>query len=277
MRHALFLPPFDGLADPDHLVEVAVRAEAAGWDGFFLWDHLLYAEPVQNILDAYVCLGAVAAATSTIALGPMVTPLIRRRPQVLARQALTVDRLSHGRLVLGLGIGDDGGPGGELSGFGEIVDAKTRGRALDEGLEVLTGLLSGATVRHDGEFYRAMDVTFSPTPARPGGIPIWLAARWPHRLPVRRAARYQGVVVIQMDGPSLVADLRRELEGAGADLAHFDIAVLRRDGDDPEAWAAAGVTWLLTRVGPYHLTYDDALAVAAAGPPRRRTAPEGNR
>lgn len=276
MRHALFLPPFDGLADPERLVEVAVRAEAAGWDGFFLWDHLLYSEPVRDILDAYVCLGAVAAATSTIALGPMVTPLIRRRPQVLARQALTVDRLSHGRLVLGLGIGDDGGPGGELSGFGEVVDAKTRGRALDEGLEVLTGLLSGATVRHDGEFYRAMDVTFSPTPVRPGGIPIWLAARWPHRVPVRRAARHQGVVVIQMDDPAYVADLRRELEGAGADLAHFDVAVLRREGDDPDAWAAAGVTWLLTRVGPYHLTYDDALAVATAGPPRR-PAPEGER
>lgn len=267
MRHALFLPAFDGLADPRRLIEVAQCAEAAGWDGFFLWDHLLYSEPVGDILDPYVCLGVIAAATRTIALGPMVTPLVRRRPQVLARQALTLDHLSNGRLVLGLGIGDDGGPGGELSGFGEMVDARTRGRQLDEGLEVLTALLSGDEVRHQGEFYRAMDVTFRPTAVRPDGIPIWLAARWPHRRPVRRAARYQGVVVIQMDGPAAMPELRAELAASGAAMDSFDVVVLGHEGDSAAAWAAAGVTWLLTQVGPFHVTYEAALGVAAAGPP----------
>ena len=94
----------------------------------------------------------------------MVTPLVRRRPAVVARQAVTLDLLSHSRLVLGFGSGDDGGPGGELSAFGEILDAITRGRALSEGLEVLTGLLSGETVKHQGEFFRAMDVSFRPAP-----------------------------------------------------------------------------------------------------------------
>ncbi|HEV7958536.1 MAG TPA: LLM class flavin-dependent oxidoreductase, partial [Acidimicrobiales bacterium] len=153
MRHALFLPAFDGLADPARVVELAVAAESSGWDGFFLWDHLLYGPRVRDILDPYTCLAAVAAATSTIELGPMVTPLVRRRPAVLARQAVTLDLLSHGRLVLGLGIGDDFA--GELSSFRDAVEAPTRGRMLSEGLDVLSQLLSGNAVNHDGEFYRA--------------------------------------------------------------------------------------------------------------------------
>ncbi len=267
MRHGLFLPAFDGLADPDCLVELAVEAEAAGWDGFFLWDHLLYAEPVRDILDPYVCLGAIAQATASIALGPMVTPLVRRRPAVVARQALTLELLSHGRLVLGFGIGDDGGPGGELSAFGETLETAARGRALSEGLEVLTGLLSGETVLHEGEFYRAMDVRFLPGPLRAGGIPIWLAARWPNRAPIRRAARYQGVVVIQMTDPADVAELREQLSGAGADLEHFDIAVVANDRYDARVWAEAGVTWLLTQLGPYRLRFDEALRQVATCPP----------
>lgn len=266
MRRGLFLPAFDELADPDRLVELALRAEASGWDGFFLWDHLLYSEPVRDILDPYVSLAAIAQATSRLQLGPMVTPLVRRRPAVVARQAATLDLLSHGRLVLGFGIGDDGGPDGELSAFGEILDAAARGRALSEGLEVLTGLLSGETVRHQGEFFRAMDVSFLPTPSRAGGIPIWLAARWPNRAPIRRAAAYQGIVIIQMTDPADLANLREQLSEAGADLEHFDVVVVASDGDDRRAWAEAGVTWLLTRLGPFRLKFDEALEVVSAGP-----------
>ena len=268
MRHALFLPPFDDLAHPDHLIELAVAAEAAGWDGLFLWDHLLYSAPVRDILDPYVSLGAIAQATTKIQLGPMVTPLVRRRPQVVARQAVTLDLFSHGRLVLGFGIGDDGGPGGELSAFAENLDARVRGRQLDEGLSVLTGLLSGSPQQHAGEFYRAMDVAFSPTPVRKGGIPIWIAARWPHRLPIRRAARYQGVVIIEMTDPADVATLRAQLREDGADLANFDIVVLGGDGDDPQAWADAGVTWLMTRLGPYNLDFNAARDHVGVGPRR---------
>ena len=269
MRHGLFLPPFDGLADPELLVQLAVKAESSGWDGFFLWDHLLYAPPVRDILDPYVCLAAIAAATSTIQLGPMVTPLIRRRPQVVARQAVTLDLLSHGRLVLGFGIGDDGGQG-ELSSFGEITDAPSRGRALSEGLDVLTGLLSGAEVHHDGEYYRADGVSFLPVASRPSGVPIWLAARWPNPAPIRRAANYQGVVVIQMTNPADVSSLKEQLVSAGADLENFDVVVLGADGDDPQAWADAGVTWLLTRLGPYELKFSEALDRVAAGPSPQR-------
>jgi alkanesulfonate monooxygenase SsuD/methylene tetrahydromethanopterin reductase-like flavin-dependent oxidoreductase (luciferase family) len=267
VRHALFLPPFDGLADPARVVELAVAAESSGWDGFFLWDHLLYGSRVRDILDPYICLAAVAAATSTIELGPMVTPLVRRRPAVLARQAVTLDLLSHGRLVLGLGIGDD--YAGEFSSFRDTVEAPTRGRMLTEGLEVLTQLLSGNPVDHDGEFYRAAEVAFRPTAARAGGIPIWLAARWPNPAPIRRAASYQGVVVIQMPDPGEMNDLKQRLMAAGADLDHFDIVMLRKDGDDASEWANTGVTWLMTQLGPYDLDFNEALARTKAGPTRQ--------
>ncbi|MGD0054318.1 MAG: LLM class flavin-dependent oxidoreductase [Acidimicrobiales bacterium] len=266
MRQGIFLPPFDAFADPERLVQLAVDAERSGWDGIFLWDHLLYSDPVVEILDPYICMAAIAGATTTIEFGPMVTPLIRRRPQVLARQALTLDRLSHGRLILGLGIGDDGRKG-ELSRFGDETDAVVRGRALDEGLVVLTGLLSGEAVEHRGSYYRADGVTFRPIPHRPGGIPIWLAARWPNPAPIRRAARFQGVVVIEMQDPADVATLRQRLLDAGADLDGFDIVVNAKVGDDPRPWADAGVGWLLRQFGPYGLDVSDVTAAVVSGPP----------
>jgi alkanesulfonate monooxygenase SsuD/methylene tetrahydromethanopterin reductase-like flavin-dependent oxidoreductase (luciferase family) len=265
VKQGLFFPPFDGVADPHRLVKLAQAAERAGWDGIFLWDHLLYNGDVTKILDAYISLAAIASATTSIQLGAMVTPLIRRRPQVLARQAVTLDLLSRGRLILGLGIGDDGDVG-ELSRFGEIVDAKERGRMLSEGLDVLTGLLSGQSVHHKGEHFRADGVTFQPTASRQGGIPIWLAARWPNPAPIRRAARYGGVFVIQMNDPDDVAVLRQRLVEGGADLEHFDIVISGAIGDDPSPWARAGVDWFLSWIGPYHMDFDEVHEMIVEGP-----------
>ena len=154
LRRGLFLPPFDDLASPRVMADLGQAAEQAGWDGIFVWDHLLYSEPVRAIADPWIVLAAIASRTTRIALGPMVTPLPRRRPAVVARQAVALDELSQGRLILGFGLGDDGGVG-ELSRFGEQTDAVDRGAALTEGLEVLTGLLSGAPVHHRGEHYVA--------------------------------------------------------------------------------------------------------------------------
>jgi len=265
VRQGLFFPPFDGVADPHRLVELAQAAERAGWDGLFLWDHLLYAGDVTKILDPYISLAAIASGTTSLQLGAMVTPLIRRRPQVLARQAVTLDLLSRGRLILGLGIGDDGEVG-ELSRFGEIIDAKERCRMLSEALEVLTGLLSGHSVHHVGEHFRADGVTFQPTAARDGGIPIWLAARWPNPAPIRRAARYGGVFVIQMNDPGDVAALRQWLVEGGADLEHFDVVISGAIGDDPSPWARAGVDWFLSWIGPYHMDFDEVHEMIVEGP-----------
>ena len=152
--HGLFLPPFDGLASAKAECRfLAVLAEESGWDGFFVWDHIRYAPQVRDIADPYVFLAVMAARTSRITLGPMVTPLIRRRPQVVARQAVTLDHLSQGRLVMGFGIGDDY-PDGELACFGELTNVVERGRAADEAISIFQGLVSGAKVNIAGSFSR---------------------------------------------------------------------------------------------------------------------------
>src|SRR5215212_6983977 len=194
-RRGLFVPPFDVLADPGLIGDLAAAAEAAGWEGFFVWDHLQYGERVTAIADAWICCAAVAMRTERLLFGPMVTPLARRRPQVVARQAASLAVLSGGRFVLGLGLGDDGL--GEFSAFRDEPDARVRGRMLDEGLEVLTALLSGREVDHDDVHYAARGVRFRPAPA----VPIWLAGRFGNPAPVRRAARYDGFFVIGLDRP----------------------------------------------------------------------------
>jgi alkanesulfonate monooxygenase SsuD/methylene tetrahydromethanopterin reductase-like flavin-dependent oxidoreductase (luciferase family) len=265
-RRGIFLPPFDVLADPRLVAELAVEAEDAGWDGVFVWDHLLYSEPVQAISDPWICCAAIAAATSRIQFGPMVTPLTRRRPQVLARQAAALDQLSDGRLVLGFGLGDDGRVG-ELSRFGEEVEPKTRAARLDEGLELLRGLLSGGEVDHDGVHFAARGVEFRPPATRPGGIPFWIGGRWPNAAPLRRAARYDGAFVISVPEPAGLAEVSRAVAEARSDgLDGFDLIVELPVGEDAEPWAAAGATWVLTRVGPYEMDLDEVRRVIRAGP-----------
>ncbi|GAA3560509.1 hypothetical protein GCM10022197_15030 [Microlunatus spumicola] len=272
-RRGLFVPAFDPLADPRVFAELAAQAEEAGWDGIFIWDHLLYADPVVEIADPWICLAAAAMTTSRIQLGTAVTPLSRRRPQVLARQAATLDRLSGGRLILGFGLGDDGGGrngrGGELSAFGEVVEPKVRAAMLDEGLEVLTSLLSGELVDHDGPHHRAAGVTYLPTATRPGGIPIWIGGRWPNKAPQRRAARFDGYFVIGLDSPADVAEARTAIdaarEAAGSEEPIELVVQVPADGD-PAAWADAGATWVLTGVGPYRMELDEVRQVVAAGP-----------
>jgi alkanesulfonate monooxygenase SsuD/methylene tetrahydromethanopterin reductase-like flavin-dependent oxidoreductase (luciferase family) len=141
VRHALYLPPFGPLADAGALAELAQAAEEGGWDGMFLWDHVLRpATDPPELADTTVCLAAMAVATERLRLGPMVTPLVRRRPQKVAREIATLDRLSGGRVTLGLGLGVDSG--GELSRFGELTDRRVRGDLIDEGADLVAALLA---------------------------------------------------------------------------------------------------------------------------------------
>jgi alkanesulfonate monooxygenase SsuD/methylene tetrahydromethanopterin reductase-like flavin-dependent oxidoreductase (luciferase family) len=185
VRTGVFLPIFDELADPATLARLAARAEDRDWDGVFLWDHVLYRPPVTSATDPWIALAAMASATERVQLGPMVTPLARRRPWIVARQAVALDHLSGGRFVLGLGLGLDSS-GGELSRFGEEVDDRRRAGMLDEGLAVLTGLLAGERVEHRGKHYSVEDVTFLPAQERAGCPSGWrpggrTGGRWPGR------------------------------------------------------------------------------------------------
>lgn len=266
MKHGLFLPPFGELAEPSRMVEVAVAAEAAGWDGLLLWDHVTYRDPVTHLADPWVVLGAVAQATERLRLGTMITPLPRRRPQVVARQTTTLDRLSNGRLVLGVGIGGDAY--GEFSDFGDEPDARVRGAMLDEELELLRALWSGQRVDHHGAHHTVEDQRFLPTPVQDGGPPVWAAARFGNRTPLRRAARLDGVFPIGMETPDDLRAVVADLAELGAPVGDgYDVCVNLLAGTDPGEWEEAGATWCVTHVGPFRVDADDILRIASASPP----------
>src|SRR3954452_6121752 len=140
-RRGIFVAPFDELSEPALVAELAARAEARGWEGFFVWDHVAYRAPVRAVADPWVALAAIACATEQLRLGPMVTPLSRRRVHKVARETVTLDLLSSGRLTLGVGLGVERND--ELEPFGEVVDARERARLLDRGLLSLTALWAG--------------------------------------------------------------------------------------------------------------------------------------
>src|SRR5215218_9506128 len=191
MRSGLWLPLFEELADPRVVARLAADAEESGWNGVFVWDQLRWREPIKQVADPWITLAAIAAATEEVMLGPMVTPLARRRPAKVARETATLDRLSGGRLILGVGLGGDQFAG-EFSKTGEQVDDRARGQMLDEALAILVAAWSGEPVNHRGKHYLINDVQFLPRPVQRPRIPVWAAA-FPHNLkPLRRAARYDG-------------------------------------------------------------------------------------
>ncbi len=156
MRYALYLPNYGAEHSARGLAELAHEAEESGWDGFFLWDHVNTGETAIAMLDVWVALAAMAMTTTRIRLGATVTPVPRRRPWKLARETVTLDHLSNGRLTLGVGLGvtDDYEP------FGEDCDGKARAAKLDEGLEILTGLWKGLPFEQHGQAYQVKNVTF---------------------------------------------------------------------------------------------------------------------
>jgi alkanesulfonate monooxygenase SsuD/methylene tetrahydromethanopterin reductase-like flavin-dependent oxidoreductase (luciferase family) len=264
LQRGLFIPQFGELADPRLLADLGARAERAGWDGLFVWDHVQYRAPAAFVLDPWVTLAAVGAATDRLRLGAMVTPLARRRPWVVARQLAALDLLTQGRMVLGVGLGlDDSGK--ELSTFGEELDARTRAAMLDEALEIVHGLLSGQPVHHRGPHYVADGATFLPTPVQ-SPLPTWVATRWPNRAPLRRATRYQGVFAINIAAPTDVVQLRTALEPMRSGGGPFDIVVAPEAGHAAAEWERSGVTWLLTPFSQFDSRVDDVAKVVDAGP-----------
>jgi alkanesulfonate monooxygenase SsuD/methylene tetrahydromethanopterin reductase-like flavin-dependent oxidoreductase (luciferase family) len=279
VKHGIFLPPFGEFASARRVADLAVTAEGAGWDGFFVWDHM-YAEPGMAVAEAWTTLAAVATVTTRIRLGALVTPLSRRRPWVLARQIATLDQLSDGRVVAGVGLGDDGWQ--EFSSLGEETSPRARGELLDESLEILQGFLTGNGVLFNGSHFQLDAGPMLPTPVQ-DPLPIWAAVRWPNRKPLARAARLQGCFPIfgtsNRPAPPPVADitaLTTELTGLGAPRS-LDVVVRcslhRLDetarGEVVAQLGEAGVTWMVEGFG---ITQDaaDVTDYVAAGPPADR-------
>ncbi|MFC5264989.1 TIGR03619 family F420-dependent LLM class oxidoreductase [Kribbella qitaiheensis] len=292
MRYGVYLPNQGAFADVGVLVELAQAAEPAGWDGFFIWDELLplhaHNEAVRATLgesddaaDAMVALTAVAAATERIRLGALVTAVARLKPEAFARQAVTLDQLSGGRLILGVGLGH---PDDQFTAFGLDVDLRTRAAMVDEFLDLVNRLWSGEPVEFTGKYYACHGVAMAPTPAQRPRIPIWIGAGGSYRAPRRRAARWDGFAPaseqwpVELIPPETYAEIAEDLRAAGAPTSQYDLVLISNaDATEPTPatipeYERSGVNWLLVQA----LTVADARARILAGPVGGEVGPAGS-
>lgn len=272
MKYGLDVSIHGEYAGPHRLADLAVEAEEAGWDGFFVQDGLLHAEPAT---DPWVALAAIAARTRRIRIGALVTALARRHPWQVARQTVALDHLSKGRLIFGAGLGFEAR---EFTALGQEADPKVRAEKLDEGLAILAGLWSGEVFDFQGKHYRVEAVRFLPRPLQSPRIPVWIAGFWPNRRPFRRAARWDGLYVgtEKVTGEVLTpADLEEVIAYVTAHRERadpFEVAFAGETPPDPEEgwaqvrpYAEAGATWWLEGIwGPLA----GGRARIRAGPPK---------
>ena len=261
MRFGICLANIGSFAEPQLPVELALAAEASGWDAVFIWDHLAFVWGAPAA-DPWTVLAAVAASTSQVRIGTAVTPVARRRPQVLAHQVATLDRLSDGRVTFGAGLG---GSPSEFEKFGEPRDARARAELLDEGLQLLRRFWSGEEVTHRGAHYTVEGVTLAPTPVQKP-VPIWIGGNRPASL--RRAAKWDGWIADSADPTGMTLtpdDVERSIAAIGR-AEDFDVAVLgQSDRGDPAAYERAGATWWLENLHDHRGSRAELLKLVESG------------
>jgi alkanesulfonate monooxygenase SsuD/methylene tetrahydromethanopterin reductase-like flavin-dependent oxidoreductase (luciferase family) len=282
MHYGLVLPlsGIDGTIEK--LVDYAHIAEEEGWEGIFLEDYSIYWGDNGHTYDPWLALTAIALRTRHLRLGITVIPLPDRLPWQIARAAVTLDYLSQGRLILGFGLGD-----AQNQPFLRTREPRLRGRLLDEGLEVLAGLLSAQPFSYHGQCYQAEEVTFRPGPLQQPRIPLWIGGFWPRKAPALRAARWDGFVPARLaeegsDGmltPGDVRAIKDFISAHRSSTAPFD---LMAGGYSPgadraaararvEAFAEAGATWWAEFVLPEPTTGPGGTTMLQRikqGPPR---------
>jgi alkanesulfonate monooxygenase SsuD/methylene tetrahydromethanopterin reductase-like flavin-dependent oxidoreductase (luciferase family) len=280
MNHAIGVPNVGPFGDVEVLVDLATRTEAAGWDGWFVWDHLLYHHVDWPVVDPWVAVSAAATLTRHVRLGVLVAAVARYRPWQLAKTAATIDRLSRGRLVFGAGLGS---MDAEYEAFGENSEARVRADRLDEGLALIQRFWRGDAMRHDGAHYQVAAPAMLPTPVQ-AHIPVWVGGRWPARRPFRRAARWDGVMPTHADYPhgttmpaDQLAPIIDYVQSHRTTKDPFDIVV---EGESPPgdrdaqagpdlvaAYGDMGVTWWVEKLGWWRGDLGAAIERIDAGPP----------
>ncbi len=269
--------------DPRTLAELAHEAEVAGWDGLFVPDCIVIDTPDDPAMPAYdpwVTLAAMAMRTERVRIGTMVTPISRRRPWKLARETVTLDHLSNGRLIIAVGLGalDDKG----FANVGEATELKTRARMLDEGLAILESAWSGQRFSFHGEQYRVDDLTLLPPPVQKPRIPVWVVGAWPRAKSMQRAVRWDGIVPQKSDGlggamtPGDIAAMKAFIDGERGHGAPFAIVTEgETPGDDRERaagivrpYADAGATWWMETRWSGNNGPDEIRTRLRQGPPR---------
>ena len=261
MRFAVNIPPF---ADPRTIVDLAVDAETSGWDGVFLWDHLQWETQRQlDVHDPWAMLSAIAVRTERVMLGTAVTPIARRRPWILAKQVVTLDHLSGGRAVLGIGLGEPGDA--DFGAFGDEPDRAARGRIVDEGLVLLDALLRGDAVEHHGEHFD-VNAQLRPQPVQTPRPRIFIAGTHPYRKPLARALRWDGFFPISYAAlmtPQQISDYLQDIDRPPG----WDVYAALTPGHDVSAFEAAGVTWLVEGGWPDGDWVNALRARIRSGPP----------
>jgi alkanesulfonate monooxygenase SsuD/methylene tetrahydromethanopterin reductase-like flavin-dependent oxidoreductase (luciferase family) len=270
MRYGIEVVPFGDFSNPRAIVHLAQLAEASGWEGLWIWDHVVMP---YGVGDPWVNLSAVAASTNSIKLLAGVSPLPRYRPHLLSRTLTSLDLLSQGRLIFatGLGIQSDYAP------FGEPPDDKTRAAMLDEGLDLLTGYLSGEPVSHKGTYYSAKEVCLLPAPLQKPRIPVWIGGDSPAAM--RRAACWDGWIMGTVDENSNITKTSEQIGKQTAYIRRhrtketpFDIAVdgVTQAGETnlPQEYAQAGATWWFEIIHQIRGSQEELEARIKAGPPK---------
>ncbi len=256
MKYGIYLPNFGPYGNAKTLASLARDAEDAGWDGFFLWDHIA-GYPLEMV-DPWVALTSVSLNTQKIRIGTTVTPLPRRRPWKLAREAVSLDHLSNGRLILSVGIGLGEA---EWDHLGEEANLKARGQMLDEALTIVDGLWQGEPFTFSGDHYHIQDAHFLPKPKQSPRIPIWVGGFWPNKRPFRRAAQWDGMFPLfqDEDRSQVLAQLQSAVDYAKTYRETdepFDVVMTGfTSGEDGREvirpYQEAGVTWWLECIAPF--------------------------
>jgi alkanesulfonate monooxygenase SsuD/methylene tetrahydromethanopterin reductase-like flavin-dependent oxidoreductase (luciferase family) len=284
MLYALNLPNGGNWSDPRTLAEFAYTAEENGWDGVFLEDYIVW-QSQQDVptYDPWISLAAMAMQTKRVRLGTHVTPLARRRPWKVAREAVTLDHLSNGRFILCVGLGDTGesiGSDASFTHFGEVTDAKQRAQKLDEALDVIVGLWTGEPFQYDGKYFQVKEVQFVPRPLQTPRIPIWVGGGWPLQGPSQRAARWDGSRLYKHQAGSMMPEDIRALQAfvkqKRGSLEGYDIVVSSnrqdRNGEEGRAYirslAEAGATWCAEYLPPHMGNAQMVHSYIAQGPLR---------
>jgi alkanesulfonate monooxygenase SsuD/methylene tetrahydromethanopterin reductase-like flavin-dependent oxidoreductase (luciferase family) len=237
LRYGMVLP---GGTAPEQL-ELAVLAEQAGWDGIFVWE-------ANYGVDPWGLLSAMAARTSRIRLGTMLTPLPWRRPWKLAGQVATLDQLSGGRAILSVGVG---AVDPALPDTRDVTDLRHRAALLDEGIDLIRALWSGAHSFHGEHYHYEAPAGFG-DPVRPvqERLPIWVVVAWPRPKSLRRALRCDGVIPMNTPSPADLRELGDWLTAHGAPPGIDLLTEGETPADDPgrraeivAPWVDAGCTW----------------------------------
>ncbi len=261
MKYGLSLP--NGGPSPIDIIQLAPLTEASGWDGLFLEDYIIW-QGHQEVptYDPWVLLTGMAVMTKSIRLGTMVTPLTRRRPWKVASECTTLDLISNGRMILGVGLGDTTSGEDSFSIFGEVVDNQTRANMLDECLEIISGIWGPDPFQYNGKFYHVKEVNMLPKPIQKPSIPIWVGGAYPFEGPMRRAARWNGSCLykhkVHFLQPEDLRDIKGFIESNRTSDEPYDFILggcKRWDNEEKQiqymrSMAEAGMTWWMEYIPP---------------------------